>query len=163
MSADVYLDPVTGDLPSSFRFATQTELILQRVRIRIETFFGEVLLDQRAGLPYLRWRETKRPPLAEVLSLIRREVESVPGVLRTSDPSIGIEDRGDRGEGIVCIRMTVAIPDEDSMRVRIDLFGAGLGSTETRGFDATNLTGRDPVDPNTSPMPVVEIVAGTLA
>lgn len=156
MSADVFLDLLTGDLPPSFRFATSIELILQRAKIRLETFLGEWLLDQTKGLPYLQWRRFKIPPLSEVLNFTRRELSTIPGVLRTSDPAIEIV------EGVIQVSMTLAVPDDDSIRVRIDLFGAGLGSTETAGFNATNLTGSDPVDVNTSPTVVVNLIAGTL-
>lgn len=162
MSADVYLDPATGDLPASWRFANPTELILQRIRIRLETFFGEWILDQSKGLPIEDWRKFHQPPLDEVLALVRREVSTVPGVLRTDNPSIRIDSRGSRRRGVIVVEMDIRAPDNDSMRVRVDLFGSGLGSTETEGYDATNLTGRDVVDPNTSPMVVVELIAGTL-
>lgn len=156
MSADVFLDPVTGDLPASFRFATPIELILQRARIRLETFLGEWLLDQSKGLPYLEWRRVKQPPLDEVLNLVRREIEDIPGVLRTEQPLIEIVNE------TVRVELTIAVPDDDSFRVRLDMFGLGFGSTETQGFGATNLTGSDPVPENTSPTVIVQLIAGTL-
>ena len=156
MSADVYLDPMTGDLPPAFRYASDTELVLQRSRIRLESFLGEWLLDQTKGLPYLDWRKVKQPPLDEIVNLVRREISTVPGVLRTSDPSGSVD-----GE-VISVSMTVAIPEADSFRVRIDLFGTGLGSTETDGYSAVNLTGSDPVQSNASPFCVINLIAGTL-
>jgi len=123
----------------------------------LETFLSEWLLDQTKGMPYLQWRRFKQPPLDEILNLTRREIASIPGVLRTSDPAIGVVNDA------ICVSLTVGIPDADSFRVRIDLFGTGLGTTETSGFDATNLTGSDPSPVNTSPTAVVHLVAGTLA
>ena len=148
MSSDWYLDPVTGDLPDVFRPTEGVELILQRVTTRLRTFLGEVLEDKRAGLPFIRWASTKTPNLDEVVAFIRREVEGVPGVLRTEGVSAAIADSQ------VQVSMSVITPNDDALRVRIDLFGQGNGSSG----GAVGLDGSDPVPENASPIVVITLL-----
>lgn len=79
MAHDIALE--NGDLPLVTRRISGTELIAQRIRIRLRTFLGEWLLDRRVGLPFLRWRERRAPPLASIASRVSEEVRTTRGVL----------------------------------------------------------------------------------
>lgn len=81
---DVGLDTTTGDLPVFTRHITGIDLILQRVRIRLETGLGEWRLDTRRGLDYQGWTQMKPPPTNLVSGLIRSEVANTPGVIRVT-------------------------------------------------------------------------------
>jgi len=84
---DIALDPATGDLPTVSRFITGAELVVQRARIRLATFFGEWILDQFVGLPYLAWRAQKPPDLSGQAAVIIAELQATPGILRVSELS----------------------------------------------------------------------------
>lgn len=79
MSIDVQL--IDGDLPHYTRHVRGPSVTLQRLRIRLQTFLGEWLLDASAGLPYLEWIGQKPPRLNEIGAFVRREIETAPGVI----------------------------------------------------------------------------------
>ncbi|RAL23044.1 hypothetical protein DL240_09160 [Lujinxingia litoralis] len=79
MFTDVQL--VDGDLPEHTRLIEGPELIAQRIRMRLSTFRGEWLLDRRAGLPFLRWRSQRSPPLEAMAARVRDDIASIPGIL----------------------------------------------------------------------------------
>ena len=82
---DVALDD-SLDLPAGGTyFLTGAPLVMQRIRMRLSRFLGEELLDTSLGLPFIEWRATKPVPTAEIVALVRREVETIPGVARTRD------------------------------------------------------------------------------
>lgn len=79
---DVALDD-SLDLPAGgTRFITGRELVAQRIRMRLSRFLGEELLNQSLGLPFIEWRTLKPLPIAEIGAVVRREVETIPGVTR---------------------------------------------------------------------------------
>ena len=77
---------------------------------------------------------------------MRREIDTIPGVLRTEDPSI--VDTG----AAVRISLTVVTPEDGSFRVLIDEFGQGFGST-----GGANRSGADPATTPGSTLPIVII------
>ena len=79
MTRDVQL--IEGDLPPQTQHIEGATLVAQRVRIRLGTFRGEWLLDQSAGLPFLRWRSQRSPPLDSIAAKVREELRATPGVL----------------------------------------------------------------------------------
>ena len=81
---DIGLDD-SGDLPITAGLLTGDRLIAQRIRARLTRWLGEDLLDRRLGLPYLAWLQARPQPIAEIAALVRREIESVPGVTRVVD------------------------------------------------------------------------------
>ena len=107
-------------------------------------FRGQYMLDSSKGLDFLRWRQQKVKPLKEILSVVRREVDTIPGVLRTEDPDIV-----DNGSAIK-VSMIVVLPDDDKFRVVIDEFGDGLAA-------GLNRSGVDPVTTAGSTLPIVII------
>lgn len=133
-----------GDLEVPGRFISGREQVAQRIRLRLGLFRGEYMLDSRKGLDFLRWRQQKVKPLKEILSVVRREVDTIPGVLRTEDPDI--VDNG----STIKVSMTVVLPDDDKFRVVIDEFGDGLAA-------GLNRSGVDPVTTAGSTLPIVII------
>ncbi len=84
MPFDVALDD-DDDLPIRTRHISGTDLVLQRVRIRLRTFLGEWILDQFQGLDYLGFTQQKPPNVVEITNLVRREIETTPGVDRVEN------------------------------------------------------------------------------
>lgn len=83
-TVDVELDE-DGDLPAFCRVISGRDLIAQRVSIRLKTHLGEWILDPFKGLPFLQWMATKPPDAAAIGAVVRREIETTPGVLRVDD------------------------------------------------------------------------------
>lgn len=79
MTRDIQL--IEGDLSPQTQHIEGAALVAQRVRIRLGTFRGEWLLDQSAGLPFLRWRSQRSPPLDSIAAKVREELRATPGVL----------------------------------------------------------------------------------
>lgn len=77
---DVGLNPETNDLRAINFHITGTDLVLQRTRIRLKTFFGEFILNQTVGLPYVAWTQQKPPDVEGIGAVIRAEIEGVEGV-----------------------------------------------------------------------------------
>jgi len=97
-------DPVTGAL----RLVTGAELVLQRVRIRLGTHFGEVLLNQFVGLPFEAWRATKPLDLEAAGAVILAEIGSTPGVIRI----ISFDKRFDPATRTAAFSGEVEVQDE---------------------------------------------------
>lgn len=76
---------VDGDLPVRIRHIAGFDLIVQRVARRLRTFLGEWRPDHRVGLPFFAWAAQRPPDVAGIGAVIRREIESVPGVSRVDD------------------------------------------------------------------------------
>ncbi len=121
---DVALDE-SGDLPAGgTRLITGRELVAQRIRMRLSRFLGEELLNQALGLPFLDWRAIKPPPVAEIGAVVRREVETIPGVTRVEgwSASFNATTRTVLVEGIVwvgadAISLSVSpVPDDRANR-----------------------------------------------
>ncbi len=80
---DIRLDS-TGDLPDVGALLTGAELVAQRIRIRLLTWLGEWTLDKLAGIDWRTIIATKPFPLDLVVTLLRREIDTTPGVVRTA-------------------------------------------------------------------------------
>ena len=78
---DIRLDS-TGDLPDVGALLTGAELVAQRIQIRLLTWLGEWSLDKSEGIDWRTVTTTK--PLDLVGTLLRREIDTTPGVLRTA-------------------------------------------------------------------------------
>lgn len=147
MSFDWHLDPATGDLPYSFEGVRKSDLVIQRIRTRLQTHLGEVWEDKRAGLPFSLWAQRKIPELDEVAAYIRREVEGIPGVLRVEGLASSVV------EDAIVTELTVVSPTNAGFRVRIDLLsttGAGLSDDAVVGEDGQPVTA--------SPIVVVQLL-----
>lgn len=81
---DVGLDS-TGDLPARTGHITGLTLTRQRVDMRLRTFLGEYIADKSRGLPFFAWMQQKPPQVASIGALLRREIETTPGVARVEE------------------------------------------------------------------------------
>lgn len=82
---DVGLDPVTGDLPVFPVHISGTDLVLQRITIRLQRFLGEWMLDTTVGLPYLAWTQQRPLDIPGITAVLRAEIAGTPGVLRVDN------------------------------------------------------------------------------
>lgn len=82
-ASDIRLDS-TGDLPDVGALITRAELVAQRVGVRLRTWLGEWLLDKSEGIDWRGLMQSKPFPLDFVVTLLRREIDTTPGVLRTA-------------------------------------------------------------------------------
>lgn len=119
MSWDVGL--VDGDLPPVTQHITERELTLQRVEMRLRLFLGEYVLDTRQGLDFLGWVAQKPPRTAEIAAVVRREVETTPGVRRVERWTGSF----DPAEQRVTIGGHVITDDGASTALEVALLGRG--------------------------------------
>jgi hypothetical protein len=80
-----------GDLPVRTRHVSGFDLVVQRVARRLRTVRGEWLADKDVGLPYFAWFEQKPPAVESIGAVIRKEIETAPGVIRVEDWSGGFD------------------------------------------------------------------------
>jgi hypothetical protein len=74
---------VDGDLTPRGRLVTGDDETLQRVRLRLDLFLGEWVLDQTEGLPWLAWLSSKASlRVEEIGAVLRSTTESTPGINR---------------------------------------------------------------------------------
>lgn len=76
---------IDGDLPEVTNHISGWRLTIQRVQIRLGTFFGEWFLDTGVGMPFFNWIETKPAPVDEISATVRLEAEAVDGVVRVDE------------------------------------------------------------------------------
>ena len=88
---DIQLDE-NGDISIPTRPCTGEDLIIQKVRIRSETFFGEWILDSRKGVPWLAWLDETPPPLEQIEDFLKVEYEEIDGVRRADVTATESED-----------------------------------------------------------------------
>ncbi len=95
MPADVFIDPLTGDLPAHNRFVEGFDLALQRLRSRLGTFFGEWRLDTSVGLPYQEWAQDKQPDLPAIGAIMLTEIigDDGSGISRVDNFNVEFEAR----------------------------------------------------------------------
>ncbi len=80
-----------GDLPGVIRFVSGLDLIVQRVERRLRTFRGEYFADVRVGLPFFDWIQQKPPAVDSIGAVLRKEIETTPGVIRVEDWTGGFD------------------------------------------------------------------------
>ena len=113
MNADIGLT-AAGDIPLRPNLITGAALIAQRIRRRLQRFRGEELLNVALGLPYFEWKATKPPPIGEIAALVRREIESVPGVVGINDYAVSYN-----AARLVTITGTVLTADDDEIGLTV--------------------------------------------
>lgn len=82
-ASDIRCDSA-GDLPDVGDHLTRAELVAQRIGIRLRTWLGEWTLATSEGMNWRAWQQSKPFPLQLVATMARREVDTTPGVLRSS-------------------------------------------------------------------------------
>lgn len=118
MPYDVQLE--NGDLPVRTEHISGIELVAQRVRIRLGTHRREWLFNPRVGLPFMRWRAQKPPPLGRIEARVRRTVRDTPGVREVRGVSAELDGRTVRVTGRIIaeefdepIEMEAVLLDEE--------------------------------------------------
>jgi len=76
---------VDGDLPSRSSHIRGFDVIVQRVDRKLRTFLGEYIADASVGLPFREWIAQKPPLVDTIGAIVRRAIETVPGVIRVID------------------------------------------------------------------------------
>lgn len=76
---------VDGDLPSRSSHISGLDLIVQRVSRRLRTHLGEWIADAGVGLPFFDWIQQKPPNVETIGAILRRAIETTPGVSRVTD------------------------------------------------------------------------------
>lgn len=84
MAIDVLLDS-NYDIPLRTTLGTGIEVILQRIQLRLQQGLGEWVYDTTTGLPWLDWSQDKPVDVDNIGARIRREIESVPEVVRVTE------------------------------------------------------------------------------
>ena len=92
MAFDAEINAVTGDMRIPTRLITGADLVVQRARVRLGTFFAEYILDQFVGLPFLEWQQQKPPDLAAIGAVIFAEMSETPGVVRVVDFAVTFDN-----------------------------------------------------------------------
>jgi hypothetical protein len=80
---DVALDTVTHDLVVSnydLQLVTEVDQIVQAVKMRLLTIFGEWFLDSREGIQYFTVVCTKNPDLSLIDSIMKATIVETDGV-----------------------------------------------------------------------------------
>lgn len=85
---------------SDIAFAEESDIVKQRLTIRLQFLFNEWFLDNRAGLPYTQFIFEQGSDLEDVYSLFRQEIKDTEGV-----------------EDIVKLEL---IPDPENKGLRVD-------------------------------------------
>lgn len=149
MKVDIQLDPNTFDLPLDPGFVSGAALVFQRLRLRLSTTLGEKPEDPSAGLPFEEWQAMRVKPVAEIANSVREQADSTPGVLRVEDVSASVVDSA------VVVFVSVVTPENESLRIFLDLFGNGSGLT---GATADEI-GLRYANQQSTPAPVLGYVA----
>lgn len=120
---DVELDQ-NGDIGAITRHITGIPLVLQRVKIRLQTFLGEWILDQTVGLPFLAFAEQKPPDVNGISAVVQATIVSVPGVNRIRSFTGGFNNLTRQ----LVFDGQIVLDDEQVVETAIVLF-PGLGNS----------------------------------
>ncbi len=84
--ADIYLDPVTGDMvvTNDFRFTTGLETVAQKLRLRMDATKGEYFADLNNGVDYHGEILGHDPSDERVSAIYRKVAIETPGVDRVT-------------------------------------------------------------------------------
>jgi hypothetical protein len=74
---DSDLDLSTGDI----QFVNGYDAVLQRLKIRLQTFLAEWFFDKSVGVPYFQSILVKNPDIAEIGNIFRAEINDCPGIV----------------------------------------------------------------------------------
>jgi len=127
MGFDAEIDPLTGDMRIPTRLVTGPALTLQRVRVRFQTFFGEVLLNRFVGLPFIEWRQQKPPDLVAIGSVLLAELAGTPGVIRVTD----FDTTFDNVTRLIRVIGVAVIEDIDPANETAVAFAVSIGAGNT--------------------------------
>lgn len=80
MASDIRLT-ADGDITVPTRAVTGINLVIQRVKIVLNRWRGDWIMDSRVGIPYLDWLDDAIPNPVEIEDFLRAEIEAVEGVI----------------------------------------------------------------------------------
>lgn len=81
-----------GDLPDQPYIVEGEDGILQKLRIRFRFFKAEWFLDTRLGIPYREDIFVKNPNMVLVIYVLRKVVETTPGIAKVLDFTARLEE-----------------------------------------------------------------------
>lgn len=92
--SDIALD-TDGDIivTSDFSLTTGRDAILQHLKQRLKTFYGEWFLDKRIGIAYFEQVFKKSPDAVVVDSIFKREIINTPGIIELTRFSLDLTGR----------------------------------------------------------------------
>ena len=80
---DAQLD-ADGDFPLASKIISGADLVLQRIRLRLQRGTGEWFIDPvNVGLPLIEWKGTKPAPVESIVARIQNEIRQIPDVVST--------------------------------------------------------------------------------
>lgn len=118
MAYDVELDE-SGDIPAITRHIDGIDLVVQRARIRLRLHLGTYIADVSKGLDYEGFILQRPQDIDGIGSIIRSELEGIPGVSRVTEFS-GVRD-GD------ALRYTGRVAVESESEAEEDLIALTVG------------------------------------
>lgn len=89
--AELYLDPLTGDIAIPIQIVRGEHAVLQRIMVRFRFFLGEWFLDQRLGVPYYRDILKKNPNSILISFIFRQVLLGTPGVASVASFSASLD------------------------------------------------------------------------
>ncbi len=114
MPFDLKLDVTSGDITIPSRLVTGEDLVIQKCRIRTETFAGEWRLDSRHGAPYVKWLDEANVPTEQIETYFKAEYEAVEGV-RHAVVTAELDDNN-----VIDIDAEIYIDQDDAPDFRLD-------------------------------------------
>lgn len=118
MAYDVELDE-SGDIPAVTRHITGIDLVVQRIRVRLNLHLGTYIADVTKGLDYLGFILQRPQDVAGIGVIIQNEINSTPGVSRVTEFT-GEQD----GE---TLRYTGRVAVETDSQAEDDLIALSVG------------------------------------
>jgi hypothetical protein len=106
----------SGEIKYPVQYVTGIDETLQRLRARLMTFAGEWILDSRVGLDWIRWKQLKAPPVAEIASDIRDEALGLAGVTDAKVQAATFDPASGDAEVIIALVLT---DNTDSVTTRV--------------------------------------------
>lgn len=133
---DLALDE-NGDLELPARLVAGEDLVIQRLRVRLNTHLGEWPLDTARGLDYAGWTGRLPVPLTEIELALTEAIGTTPGVARIS----GARATFDAASRTVTYRADILLGDADDgvrpvrpLSLRVFVTGAGASRILIQDF-----------------------------
>lgn len=126
MSYDVKLD-ATMDITIPSEFISGEDLIVQKCRLRLETYRGEWILDSRYGQPWFDWIDqgVSQTNLTQIEDTLRVSLEEIEGVRKAATTATA------QADGTVSINIVITL-DASENRVVLTTTTDPEGTTRVR-------------------------------
>lgn len=96
MAKDIKLDTTTHDLDMSrarLDMVENEDLVRQRLRVRLQTFFNEHFLFQGEGVPYMESVIVKNPDVGEITNIFAATITQTEGISRVVDINVEFDNQ----------------------------------------------------------------------